>query len=149
MIGVRSFLCPKEVSIMRRIFMACIGLGLCTLFQSCIPTDDSSRVVAIDDVCKLVSATGVEIRSLDVKDDDLITWTNNSGRIIKIVVSDPKTLGGRHSVRLEPGEKVTLRVSGHKATSILKWYCGGDDGKDDGGSGGNTPVNNGGSGGND
>jgi hypothetical protein len=139
---------------MQRIFIACLAFGLCAWFASCIPTD-GYRVVAVDDACKLVSAKGVEITSLDVKDDDLITWTNNSGRTIKIVVSDPKTLGGRNSLRLEPGEKFTIRVAGHKGASMLRWYCGGgndddddDDDKDDGSTGGNTPVNNGGSGGN-
>jgi hypothetical protein len=127
-----------------------VGLGVCVLLASCYDYGTGAKVVAVDGQCRLVDASGSVMAALDVANNDLIAWTNNSDAVVKVVVTDPDVLSGRTSLRLEPGEKVVIRVAGFRSKSLLQWYCGDGDGDDDddddkdGGSGGNTPVNNGG-----
>jgi hypothetical protein len=117
------------------------------LLASCYDYGTGAKVVAVDGKCRLVGASGSVMAALDVANNDLIAWTNNSDAVVKVVVTDPDVLSGRTSLRLDPGERVIVRVSGKSSQSLVQWYCGDsddDDDKDDGGSGGNTPVNNGG-----
>ncbi len=136
---------------MRRVLTGLFLLGMCGLQSSCYLSDQGVMVIAVDGSCQLVGKNGAPLGEINIKDDDLIAWTNNTNHLVKFVVTDPHTFGGRHSLRLQPGEVAVIRVAGNRAKSMISWTCvksDGEAGTESGGSGGNDPVNNsGGSGG--
>jgi len=127
---------------MLRTMVAGIVVCLCLLLSSC--HEEPDLAFSFDDLCKLVDINGRTVNSIDVHDNMMVEWINNSESTIKVVVTDPNVLSGRNSLRLDPGDRVIVRVASGKAKSMLNWYCGGSDGEDDddGQGGGNTPVNN-------
>ena len=134
---------------MLRIMVAGIVVGLLTLLSSCYEEQPDQKFV-VDDLCNLVNFSGEKVEAVDVHDNQLIEWANHSTRTVKIVVTDPNVLSGRNSVRLDPGDRIVIRVAYGQVKSMLSWYCGRGDGEDDddetgdddGEGGGNTPVNN-------
>lgn len=120
-------------------------LASCLAMTACQLEVTSMKVIAVATACRLVDAKGVELRDVTLANDDLVKWQNQTGSVIKIVVTDSKVLGGRRSLRLEPAEFVVIRVGRSAGSSLLLWYCGGASDDDDGGAG-QVPVNTGGGG---
>ncbi len=129
---------------MRKVFGVVALILTAAFVTSCHEFDwrGTLRSYYIDSDCELrVDVGGVTDRALKVDADgkpafigvyqgEKVMWCNRTEHWVTFVVDDAKVLGGRRSIRIAPGECVTLRVATARAEWKLKWTCWsrGDDG---------------------
>ena len=103
----------------------CLLIALTTTFlTSCYEMHGmGAKTIFIDTDCSFYFNKTAGVSEVDLKSGDIITWANKTGHYVTFVVDDAKILGGRRTLRLQPGESASIRVGTRMKAAAIWWHC--------------------------